>query len=191
MDIQKLKNAKIGIAGAGGLGSNIAIALARIGVGNLIVADFDVVNKSNLNRQYYFTDQLGVKKVYALKQNILRANPDINVEPIDILLDESNICNIFKDVDIIVEAFDNPKYKAIIVNTVLSNMDKKIVACSGIGGYYSSNSIITKKINERFYLVGDGLSEVCEDVMPLAPRVGIAAHHQANMVLRLILGEDV
>jgi len=103
---EKLKRKTVGIAGAGGLGSNCAVALARVGIGKLIIADFDVVSLSNLNRQYYFYDQIGKKKTTSLKENILRINPSCNVVAYDVFVDKTNISELFHECDIIVEAFD-------------------------------------------------------------------------------------
>ena len=184
---KKIKSAKVGIAGLGGLGSNVAVSLARLGIGHLLIIDFDVVEPSNLNRQQYFIKHLGMKKIDALKQILKEINPFIAIETMDIYVDESNVCDLFKDVDIIVEAFDNPLSKAVLVNTLLEKMIKKpIVAASGVGGYGPSNQIETRRIFKNVYLIGDGI-EGNEALM--APRVAIAANHQANMVLRLILDE--
>ena len=188
---EKIKKCSVGIAGLGGLGSNIAVSLARIGIGKLVLVDFDVVEPSNLNRQQYFIKHLGMKKTDALEQIIKDCNPFVKIHKQDVFLDESNIINIFSDVDIIVEAFDNPVSKALLVNVVLSKMkDKKIVAASGMAGYFSSNTIVTKKIKENFYLVGDGENEAKPGCGLMAPRVAIAANHQANAVLRIIMGEE-
>ncbi|SHH24175.1 sulfur carrier protein ThiS adenylyltransferase ThiF [Tepidibacter thalassicus] len=187
----KIKKAKIGIAGLGGLGSNVAISLARIGIGKLLLVDFDVVDLSNLNRQQYFIKHIGMKKTCALKDIINNCNPFVDIETKNIFIDENNIEEIFKDVDIIVEAFDNPKSKAILANTILSKMpEKKLISSSGVAGYFSSNSIVTKKIKDNFYIVGDNTSQSKPGCGLMAPRVGIAAYHQANMVLRLILGKE-
>jgi sulfur carrier protein ThiS adenylyltransferase len=187
----KVKKASVAIAGLGGLGSNIAISLARIGIGKLLLIDFDVVEPSNLNRQQYFIKHIGMKKTDALKNIIRDCNPFVDVETKDIFIYENNIEEIFKNVDIIVEAFDNPKSKAVLANTVLSRMpQKKLIAASGVAGYFSSNSITTKKIKDNFYIVGDNTSQAKPGCGLMAPRVGVAAHHQANMVLRIILGED-
>lgn len=184
---KKVKNAKVGIAGLGGLGSNVAVSLARTGIGHLLLVDFDVVEPSNLNRQQYFTKHLWMKKTDALKQILKDINPFITIETMDSYIDESNVCDLFNDVDIIVEAFDNPISKAVLVNTLLEKKIKKpIVAASGVGGYGSSNQIKTRRIFKKLYLVGDDI-EGNEALM--APRVAIAANHQANMVLRLILDE--
>lgn len=188
---ERIKRCSVGIAGLGGLGSNVAVSLARIGIGRLLLVDFDVVEPSNLNRQQYFIKNLGMKKTDALEQLIKDCNPFVKVEKRDVFLDETNIHSVFKDVDIIVEAFDNPICKAILVNEVLSKMkDKKIVAASGMAGYCSSNSIVTRKIKDNFYLIGDGENEAKPGCGLMAPRVAIAANHQANAVLRIILGEE-
>ncbi|MTI49008.1 sulfur carrier protein ThiS adenylyltransferase ThiF [Sporosalibacterium faouarense] len=186
----KVKNAIVGIAGLGGLGSNIAISLARLGIGKLILVDFDVVEPSNLNRQQYFVKHIGMQKTRAIKDIISQINPYVEVETVNTYLDKSNIKEIFEGVDIVVEAFDNPKCKAELINTVLTECkDKYIVAASGMAGYFSNNIIKTRKIRDKFYLVGDGVSEAKPGCGLMAPRVSIAANHQANTVLRIILGE--
>ncbi|WFD09521.1 sulfur carrier protein ThiS adenylyltransferase ThiF [Tepidibacter hydrothermalis] len=187
----KIKKAKVAIAGLGGLGSNIAVSLARIGIGKLLLFDFDVVEPSNLNRQQYFIKHIGMRKTDAIKDIIHQCNPFVDVYTQNIFIDKNNIKDTFKDVEIIVEAFDNPNSKATLVNTILSEMpEKKIVAASGLAGYFSSNSIITQKIKDNLYIVGDNKSESKPGCGLMAPRVGIAANHQANMVLRLILDEQ-
>lgn len=188
---EKIKKCSVGIAGLGGLGSNIAVSLARIGIGRLVLVDFDVVEPSNLNRQQYFIKHLGMKKTDALEQIIQDCNPFVQVCKKDIFLDANNMVDTFSDVDIIVEAFDNPISKALLVNVVLNKMkDKKIVAASGMAGYFSSNTIVTKKIKDNFYLIGDGENEAKPGCGLMAPRVAIAANHQANAVLRIIMGEE-
>ncbi|AZR73198.1 thiamine biosynthesis protein ThiF [Anoxybacter fermentans] len=187
---EKVKKAYIGIAGLGGLGSNVAISLARIGIGRLLLVDFDVVEPSNLNRQQYFIKHIGMLKTEAMKDIISQINPFVKVDIKNAYLDENNISDIFSKVDIIVEAFDNPHSKATLVNTVLNKMPGKIiVAASGMAGYFSNNTIVTRKIKNNFYLVGDGISEAKPGCGLMAPRVCIAANHQANTVLRLIMGE--
>ncbi|MGN9135786.1 sulfur carrier protein ThiS adenylyltransferase ThiF [Clostridium sp. HCP1S3_B4] len=187
---EKLKKGRIAIAGAGGLGSNVAISLARIGVGYIKVIDFDIVEPSNLNRQQYFINQIGMKKVDALKDNIKEINPFIDFEAIDTLITEDNIKELFDNVDIVIEAFDNPKYKAILVNGILSCFkDTIIISGSGMAGYYSNNLIQTKKINSRLYICGDMTHEAKIGEGLMAPRVCICANHEANMAVRLLLNE--
>lgn len=186
----KLKNYIVGIAGAGGLGSNCAIALARVGIGKLIISDFDVVNESNLNRQYYFRDQLGLKKVDALKENIKRINPEVKIIINDIKLKEDNIVDIYKDCDVIVEAFDLAEMKKMLIETCLTEIPKMpIVLGLGMAGFGNSNSIKYRK-SENLYICGDEISEIADNKPPLAPRVGIVANMQANTVLEILLGEE-
>jgi len=188
---EKIHTATVGIAGVGGLGSAVAVALARIGVGRLVVADFDVVEPSNLNRQQYFIDQIGQPKVDALKANLSRINPCVQVAPVFARLDRQNIPQVFGMVDVMVEAFDAPDQKAMFVETFLTSCPgKPLVAASGMAGYAPSNTVITRRAATNLFLVGDGetAARIGEGLM--APRVGIAAHHQANAVLRLLLGEE-
>lgn len=188
---KKIQNAKVAVAGLGGLGSHIAVSLARTGVGCLHLVDFDVVEASNLNRQQYRICHLGMPKTEALKDEIMQINPLVKIICQNIKINESNMIEVFKDDTMICEAFDDPKAKATLVNGILTNFkDKKIIAASGMAGVESSNSIVTKKINERFYLCGDGITEAKEGRGLMAPRVSICAGHQANMILRLILGYE-
>lgn len=185
-----VKKSSVGIAGLGGLGSNIAIMLARIGIGKLVLVDFDVVEPSNLNRQQYFIKHLGLLKTEAIKQILEEVNPFIEVEIVNQYVDKTNVSDIFSEVDIIVEAFDGAESKAMLVNTVLHDMKEKyIVAASGLAGYYSNNTIKTKRITDKFYLVGDDISEAKPGSGLMAPRAALAASHQANTVLRIIMGE--
>ncbi|MFO7843449.1 MAG: sulfur carrier protein ThiS adenylyltransferase ThiF [Bacteroidales bacterium] len=187
----KLKKYTVGIAGAGGLGSNCAVALARVGIGNLIVADFDVVNETNLNRQYFFHDQLGQKKVRALKENIERINPNIKVIIHDIKLNENNIVDLYKDCDIIVEAFDLAEMKQMIIETCITKFpDKPMVIGSGMAGWGKSNEIKCKK-SGNLYICGDEESETTDNNPPLAPRVSIVANMQANTVLEILLNQGL
>ena len=188
---KRLKAATVGIAGVGGLGSAVAVALARVGVGRLFIADFDVVEPSNLNRQQYFIDQIGLPKVTALAANLQRINPYVTVESHPTLLDPSNIPTIFSGCTIVVEAFDRADMKAMLVDTVLGQMPEiTVVAASGLAGYGPNNAITTRKIASRLYLCGDGTSEAQPGSGLMAPRVAIAAGHQANQVIRIILGEE-
>ena len=188
----RLKEAVVGIAGVGGLGSAVAVALARVGVGRLVIADFDVVEPSNLNRQQYFTDQIGRYKVDALTENLQRINPYVTVQAHCTLLTPENIPQLFSVCSVVVEAFDRADMKAMLVNTVLGAMTQSsIVAASGMAGYGSNNSIVTRKVSQRLYLTGDSVSEARPGNGLMAPRVGIAAHHQANQVVRILLGEEL
>lgn len=188
---QRLKQARVGIAGVGGLGSTVAVALARVGIGELIIADFDVVEPSNLNRQQYFVDQLGEYKVAALTATLKRINPYVTVTPHQIMLDPDNVPTIFTGCSVLVEAFDRADMKSMLVDTVLAKMpDTVIVAASGMAGYGANNEITTRRVGRRFYLCGDLTSEARPGSGLMAPRVGIAASHQANQVVRILLGEE-
>ena len=177
----------VGIAGAGGLGSNCAVALARVGVGRLVIADFDVVSRENLNRQYFFTGQVGQKKVDALRENIERINPGVIVEAHDLRLDPVNIPRLFDACNIIVEAFDLAAMKKMIAETVIEKMPGKILVMGiGVAGFGNSDAIETIKI-DNIYICGDRVSETVERLPPLAPRVGIVANMQANQVLELLI----
>ena len=187
----RLQQSCVGIAGAGGRGSSVAVALARIGVGRLIIADFDVVEPSNLNRQQFFIDQIGCLKVEALAENLARINPYISVEAHPLLLTPDNIPELFAPCQVIVEAFDRADMKAMLVDTVLAVLPAAtVVAASGVAGYGPNDIITTRKVSRRLYLVGDSVSEAKPGSGLMAPRVGIAAHHQANQAVRIILGED-
>jgi len=189
----KLKKGKVAIAGLGGLGSNVAIILARIGVGQLLLVDFDVVELSNLNRQSYNMSHLGMPKTVALKKQIEEVNPFIKVETQNTKVTEDNIVELFSEYDIICEAFDKPEAKSTLVNVALKQLRRiKVVAASGMAGYDSSNLIKTVRPMSRLYLCGDFENEAKIGNGLMAPRVLICAGHQANMILRLLLEiEDV
>lgn len=184
-----LKTKIVGIAGCGGLGSNCAMALARVGIGRLIITDFDIISSDNLNRQYFFNNQIGKLKVYALKENLLRVNPELKVNALDIRLCSNDIIEIFNDCDVIVEAFDLAKMKQMIIETVLTFMPEKyIVSGIGLAGWGDNNML--KTINmDKLIVCGDGEIEISETLPPLAPRVGIVANMQANQVLEILLGK--
>ncbi|WP_305043519.1 sulfur carrier protein ThiS adenylyltransferase ThiF [Geoalkalibacter sp.] len=188
---ERVKGASVGIAGAGGLGSAVAVALARIGVGRLIIADFDVVEPSNLNRQQYFVDQIGLPKVEALRDNLARINPYVKVDIFNGRLTPENIPTVFAEARILVEAFDAAAQKAMLVESFRRHFpERPLVAASGLAGYQPSNTVVTRRVGAQLVLVGDGQSAARPGEGLMAPRVGIAAHHQANAVLRLLLGEE-
>jgi sulfur carrier protein ThiS adenylyltransferase len=187
--LDTLKTKSVGIAGCGGLGSNCAMALARVGIGRLIIADFDVVSDSNLNRQYFFRDQVGKLKVFALKENLLRVNPDLKVNAFDLRLCSNDIVEIFSDCDVIIEAFDLAKMKQMIIEAVLMFLpDKFIVSGMGLAGW-GENNMLKTMFYDKLIVCGDGELEISETLPPLAPRVGIVAHMQANQVLEILLGK--
>jgi sulfur carrier protein ThiS adenylyltransferase len=179
----------VGIAGCGGLGSNCAVALARCGVGKLIIADYDIVTLQNLNRQYYFHDQIGRLKVHALRENIQRINPAIVVKAFDMKLCVSDVIELFSGCHVIVEAFDKAEMKQMIIETVLTQMQGKyLVAGVGMAGWGKSEIIHSRK-SDNLVICGDEVSEVSATLPVLAPRVGLVANMQANEVLDILLRE--
>ena len=187
---EKLKKTKICILGLGGLGSNVAALLARAGIGYLKLVDFDVVEASNLNRQQYRVSHIGMKKTKAIKNIIKEINPFVKVDILDTKVDKENISSIVKDIKIIVEAFDRAETKAMAIEKLLTNKNKIVISASGMAGLSSSNEIITRRVRDNFYLIGDNYSDYEEYSGIISTRVMICAAHQANMVLRLILGEE-
>jgi len=187
-----VKRAVIGIAGLGGLGSTVAVALVRTGVGKLILADFDLLEPSNLNRQQYTVDQIGAFKSDALEENLKQINPYVVIEAHRVRLDDRNVPTIFSAVDVMVEAFDTVAAKTMLVRSFRkARPGVPLVTASGLAGYGPANRIRTRKILPNLYLVGDEESEARPGMGLMAPRVGVAASHQANAVLRLLLGEPV
>lgn len=187
---KKLKKTRVCILGLGGLGSNVAVLLARSGIGFLKLVDFDTVEASNLNRQQYRIYHINMKKVEALKSIIKEINPFVEVDILDIKVSKENIHSIVGDIEIVVEAFDRAETKAMLMEELLTNTNKIVVSASGMAGLGSANEIVTKKIKDNFYLVGDNYSDYEEYLGIMSTRVMICAAHQANMVLRLILGEE-
>jgi sulfur carrier protein ThiS adenylyltransferase len=185
---KKLSEASVAVCGLGGLGSNIAVALARAGVGRLYLYDFDKVDISNLNRQQYFPEQLGMPKNEALADTLKRIAPYCDIVSHQVKLSEENIPQLLGDADIICEAFDKAEQKAMLVNFVLENMPEKyLVAGSGMAGFAPSNMIQTKRVTKRFYLCGDEVSDVDDGVGLVASRVLICAGHQAHAIIRIIV----
>ncbi|MBO5373101.1 MAG: thiamine biosynthesis protein ThiF [Lachnospiraceae bacterium] len=186
---EKFSQAKVAVCGLGGLGSNIAISLARAGVGKLILIDFDKVDISNLHRQQYKASQLGIYKTDALAANLKEIAPYIEVTFFTEKITEENICRLLAEADIVCEAFDKAKEKAMLVNTVLEKMPEKyLIAASGMAGMESANSIRTRQITKHFYLCGDEVSEVEIEGTLFSTRVMVCAAHQAHMVLRILAG---
>ena len=185
-----LSAGRVAIAGLGGLGSNVAYALARIGVGHLHLIDFDVVDITNLNRQQYFMEHLGMYKTDALKSLLLKINPYLDIQTDCVKVTEENIVDLLGDEPIICEAFDRPEAKAMLVNGVLEKLHTKyLIAASGMAGFGSANSIQTRRITDRFYLCGDGISDVADDIGLVSSRVMICGAHEAHMVLRILSGQ--
>ncbi|MDD6043846.1 MAG: thiamine biosynthesis protein ThiF [Eubacteriaceae bacterium] len=183
-------SATVAICGLGGLGSNIAISLARAGIGKLILIDFDRVDITNLNRQQYKVSQLGRYKTEALEENIKEIAPYIGIECHTVRVNEDNVAELVKEADIVCEAFDDAACKAMLTEAVLEKTPEKyLVAASGMAGMDSSNDIRTRRITKKFYLCGDGISDVEAGIGLVAPRVALCAAHQAHMVLRILAGK--
>ena len=187
---QRFSAATVAVCGLGGLGSNIAIALARAGIGKLQLIDFDRVDISNLHRQQYKANQIGLYKADALAENLLEIAPYVEIETMTVKITEENLADLLKDADIVCEAFDNAQAKAMLVNGVLERLpDRYLVAASGMAGMNTPNTIQTRKITKRFYLCGDGVSDAADTIGLVAPRVMLCAAHQAHIVLRILAGE--
>jgi sulfur carrier protein ThiS adenylyltransferase len=187
-----LGNFRVGIAGAGGLGSNCAVALARSGVGTIVIADFDIVEASNLSRQYYFTDQVGLSKTDAIEENIRRVNPSTKVEAHKLKLTPENIPLIFKGCDVMIEAFDLASQKEMLITTILESLPGiPLIIGSGMAGWGKTELLKCKKADDLLYVCGDEISEVSDDLPCLAPRVGIVSNMQANMVLELLMQKEI
>ncbi|MBS4880680.1 MAG: thiamine biosynthesis protein ThiF [Firmicutes bacterium] len=190
-DLQnKISAARVAVCGLGGLGSNIAIALARAGVGHLHLIDFDRVDLTNLNRQQYAVGQLGQYKTDALRETLSLVSPYCDVTCDTIQVTEENLPDLLKTEDYICEAFDRAEAKAMLVSGVLEHFPEKyLVAGSGLAGLGSANTIQTRRVSQRFYLCGDGTSDSSVGLGLVASRVLVCAAHEANMILRLIAGE--
>ena len=183
----RISSTTVAICGLGGLGSAIAISLAREGFGKLILIDFDKVDITNLHRQQYKACQIGMYKSEALSSNLKEIAPYIETEIHTVRMDENNYFGLLQSADIICEAFDNAEAKANLVNFVLLEMPEKyIVAASGMAGLDSANLIKTRKVTKHFYLCGDEKNDVSDEMGLIASRVLVCASHQAHMVLRII-----
>lgn len=181
------ESATVAVCGLGGLGSNIAFALARAGIGKLILIDFDSVDITNLHRQQYKANQIGMSKTEALKENLSEVAPYVVIETHSVRITENNAEVLLEKADIICEAFDDAECKAMLVNLVLERMPEKyLVAASGMAGFGSVNTIQTRRISKRFYLCGDGSSDVQSEGSLVASRVMLCAAHQAHTVLRIL-----
>lgn len=187
---KRFSSATVAVCGLGGLGSAIAIALARAGIGKLILIDFDRVDITNLHRQQYKANQIGMNKTDALRSNLEEIAPYVEIETHTVRLTEDNAAELLRDADIICEAFDRAENKAMLTEVVLTKMpDKYLVAASGMAGLSSANSIRTRRITSHFYLCGDEISDVADGIGLVSSRVMLCAAHQAHTVLRLLTGE--
>ena len=187
---KRFSSATVAVCGLGGLGSNIATALARSGIGKLLLIDFDCVDVTNLHRQQYKASQIGRYKAEALAENLLEIAPYTNIQTMRVKITEENLVDLLKDADVVCEAFDTAESKARLVNGVLEQLPHcYLVAASGMAGMNTPNTIRTRKIMKRFYLCGDEVSEAADSIGLVAPRVMLCAAHQAHTVLRILAGE--
>ena len=187
---KRFSTATVAVCGLGGLGSNIAIALARAGIGKLLLIDFDRVDITNLHRQQYKANQIGRYKAEALAENMSEIAPYTEIQNVTAKITEENFVDLLKDADIVCEAFDNAESKAMIVNGVLEQLPEcYLVTASGMAGMDTPNTIKTRRIMKRFYLCGDEVSDVADTIGLVAPRVMLCAAHQAHTVLRILAGE--
>lgn len=185
---EKLRSVKVGIAGLGGLGSNIAAMLVRSGIRDLVIADHDKVDISNINRQNYFIEQLGSDKTDATEENLKRINPYVKIKKHTIRIDPNNITNIFEKCEIVCEAFDQASEKSMFINNILEKCpDTTIVSGSGMAGFGRSNEIITKHMFDRLYMCGDGIDMEDVEAGLMSPRVNICAGHMANTVISILM----
>ena len=184
-NFKKIRDARIGIAGAGGLGSNCALNLVRAGAANLTIVDFDVIEAANLDRQFYFLYQVGMRKVEALKANLLRINPDLELRMVNKKIEENNIDKIFGECDIVAECLDTAECKTMLLEKLL-RMKKFVVAVSGLGGIGASDDIKTHRVKDNLIIIGDLKSDICHKPA-LSPRVNVAAAKQADAILEYVI----
>lgn len=185
-----LRRSTVGIAGAGGLGSNAAISLARAGIGKLIIADFDTVEPSNLNRQQYYMDQIGRFKVEALQENLERINPFVEYVTHRVRLHAGNISALFAEADVMIEALDEAEMKRMLIESWIPLFPSKpLIAASGLAGVGLTGKIHVKR-SGSLYICGDEETELRSGISPMAPRVGIVANMQANLALELLIKRE-
>lgn len=184
-NFRKVRSARVGIAGAGGLGSNCALHLVRVGFENLTIVDFDRVEPANLDRQFYFLDQVGMDKVEALKINLCRINPGLNLKIVKKKIEKNNVRDIFADCDVVAECLDTAAYKKTLLEGLLL-MNKFVVAVSGLGGIGSSDDIRIHKVRNKLIIIGDLASDICHKPA-LSPRVNVASAKQADCILDYVL----
>jgi sulfur carrier protein ThiS adenylyltransferase len=186
---EKLAQGTVGIIGLGGLGSNAAMMLLRSGVRRFVLADFDRVEESNLNRQLYYPDQLGRLKTHALAETLLRVDPDAELTLEAVRINRDNIGSIFEGVDVLIEAVDTAEDKAVIVEAASDLLpDTPFVWAMGLAGNASANCIETTRVGEDDWLVGDLETDVRDGLPLMATRVMVAAAHEAHMAVRILLG---
>lgn len=185
-----LESTRVGIAGAGGLGSNAAMLLVRAGMKNLTIADFDLVNESNINRQFFFRRQIGRKKIDALAENLRMIEPDVNLEMLDMRLTPANAVKAFSRCSIVIEALDSAEAKKMLIDALLPS-GRPLVSAAGLAGWGRSNDIRVRRVGRNLILVGDQTRDVRGGLAPVGVRVCIAAAMEANCAVSLLLGEEL
>lgn len=187
---EKLENAHVAIAGLGGLGSHIAVMLARSGVGHMLLVDFDTVDVTNLNRQAYLIPQVGMEKTAAMKELLYQINPYLDIEYRQVKVTSDNIQELFAGYPIVCEAFDKAEQKAMLVQGLLTGFrNTLVISGNGMAGYGDANAVKTQKMMRRLYVCGDGQTDIADGIGLMAPRVSVCAAHQANKVIQIILEE--
>lgn len=182
-----LRASVVGIAGAGGLGSSVAVSLARAGIGKLIIVDFDRIEISNLNRQQYFWTQVGKVKVQALLENLRKINPFSEYVGFQRRITPKNVKTIFGKADLLIEAFDRAGQKQMLIESWIAHFpDRPIIAASGLSGWGRNQKIRQRRVG-NLYICGDEESEPARGISPMAPRVGIVASMQANLAVELLV----
>lgn len=182
-----LRVSVVGIAGAGGLGSSVAVSLARAGIGKLIIVDFDRIEISNLNRQQYFWTQVGKVKVQALLENLRKINPFSEYVGFQRRITPKNVKTIFGKADLLIEAFDRAGQKQMLIESWIAHFpDRPIIAASGLSGWGRNQKIRQRRVG-NLYICGDEESEPARGISPMAPRVGIVASMQANLAVELLV----
>ncbi len=185
----RLATSHVALIGCGGLGSNAAAMFVRAGVGELTLIDFDVVDESNLNRQMFFRDQLGQPKTAALAETLLRIRPQVTLRLHQVCATPENLVSLVKDADVVVEAADRAEVKAMVANVLLRERPEvPLVGASGLAGFGPANGVLTERVADSFYLVGDWESDVRDNLPLLSSRVMIAAAHEAHAAIRILLG---
>jgi len=185
----RLAAAHVALIGCGGLGSNAAAMLVRAGIGELTLIDFDVVDESNLNRQMFFRDQLGQPKTAALAETLLRIRPQVALHLHQVCATPENVVSLVAGAHVVVEAADRAEVKAMVANALLCGCpDVPLVSASGLAGFGPANSVVTERVADSFYLVGDMESDVRDNLPLLASRVMVAAAHEAHAAIRILLG---
>ncbi len=182
---EALRDATVGIAGCGGLGSNIAVSLVRAGIGRLILVDFDRVEPSNLNRQHFFLSDIGQLKVEALSRHLTAINPDVRIQSHPERLDADRTPVVFREADLLLEAFDRAESKKWLIEAwCVAYPDRPIICGNGLSGAGDTESLHVLKMGP-ITLCGDGRTDMTIGLS--APRVAIVAAMQANEAVAYFL----